>query len=137
MTRLVTARIYFDAPEAHVARSVLLQEGIPAFLFDAHYIGVSWHHLVALGGLRLQVFAPDLDAARQLLTPETDGLSRGGVESCPACGSGHVFRARSWIVAALVVLAVGMQFLVPTRRRYCRACKHRWRAGGVSAADRT
>jgi hypothetical protein len=61
MSKLVIAKRCLDLSDAVVARSLLDFHGYPAFLFDTAYVGVEWHKLQAIGGLRLMVLEDDLD----------------------------------------------------------------------------
>ncbi len=132
MSKLVIAKRCLDLPEAIVARSLLDFHGYPVFLFDTAYIGVQWHKLQAIGGLRLMVLEEDLDDAKELLGTGDDALSDGGVDTCPACGAGHVFRHAS-ILSPLVTLglflayAVAVPFLLRGRNRLCLECGHKWK----------
>lgn len=126
MGRLAVASTHLDLPSAYVARSLLDQHGIPAFLFDHHLGGMSWVYLPAMRGIRLMVREDDLDTARSVLTDPSHRINVEDDESCPACGSDDVFRAASWILGLASVFAIGPPILVRSRRRHCRACKHDW-----------
>ena len=131
MSRLAILRVYYDLPEALVARSLLLGDGIPCFLPDSFIVHNSWTHIVALGGIRLVVHEPNLERAQALLdVPPSPAAEGEPLDACPDCGAEDVFRQPSWIAAALAYSAVQLPMLVTTRRRRCRACAHRWRVAG-------
>jgi hypothetical protein len=59
-------------------------------------------------------------------------LSGGGVDTCPSCAAGHVFRHAS-ILSPLVTLglflayAVAIPFLLRSKSRQCLECGHKWK----------
>lgn len=131
MSRLTTLRVYYDLPEALVARSRLHDGGIACFLPDGFIVHNSWTHIVALGGIRLLVHEPNIERAQALLDEPPPPAAEGEpLDLCPDCGAEDVFRQPSWIAAALAYLAVQLPLLVTTRQRRCRACGHRWRLAG-------
>lgn len=116
---LITIARYSLPYEAHLAKSRLDAEGIPAFVADEHTIGMQWLYSNALGGVRLQVPEPWAEEARCILAEdreqplmESQGEDR---PSCPRCGSEDTEihqRGRRW--AFLVFL--GLDFpLFPVR----------------------
>ena len=127
MAELVTLKTFLDSQEAQIAKGVLDQHGITAFVGDENFASASWMHLFALGGLRLRVMDSDLEAAREILEIKGDPLPGGGVESCPKCGSGDIHRAASFLAAALMFVWMAIPFVSATKRRHCRQCGHDWR----------
>jgi hypothetical protein len=78
----------FTSPiEARIALGALEAAGIDAELKDEATIGVAWHLSNALGGVRLQVRASQLDAARGVLAEQAppdehaDAAARTGAHS--------------------------------------------------------
>jgi len=124
---LVTLSTHYDLSGAVVARSLLDQHGIPAFLLDGHLGSVSWVYLPAIGGMRLMVLERDFEVAGHLLADLSAKIDVPGDEHCPACGSDNIFRPASWVLGLLSVLTVGPPLLVQSRRRHCRSCRHNWR----------
>ena len=127
MAQLVTVQVFGDVSEAEIARSLLEHHGIFAFLPDKAVASTAWFLTNAVGGVRLQVPGSDLDDARQLLGVRDEFLAEGGVESCPECGSGDVFRRSSFIAGIAALVTVGIPFLWRGSERYCRQCRHKWR----------
>lgn len=91
---LVTVASYWLPYEAHLARSKLEAQGIPAALADEHTIEAQWLFANALGGVKVMVHPLYADAARAILaadfsalvdTPEENGNERatytGWIES--------------------------------------------------------
>ncbi len=123
---LVTVSKHFDVSEAIVARALLDQHGIPAFLFDHRLAGVNWLYLFALGGVRLMVPERDAETACRLLADLSEKIDVPEDEHCPACGSDEFFRPASWALLIMVwPLLLPLLFL--SRRHRCRSCHHRWR----------
>ena len=124
---LVTIARYSLPYEAHLARSRLDAEGIPAFVADEHTIGMQWLYSNALGGVRLQVPEPCVEEARRILAEDLEAplVESQGEDKprCPHCGSldtePHQL-GRRW--AFLVFL--GLDFpLFPVRQGIrCRRC---------------
>jgi len=65
---LVTLRRYRDLPEAMVARSLLMADGIEAWIQDENLIRIDWGYSNAIGGIRLQVDARDEATVEAILT---------------------------------------------------------------------
>lgn len=65
MTDLVTAAVYSNASEAHLARDFLARAGIDSFIFDEN-MGTIYPSFV-VGGIKLKVRAGDLEQARAAL----------------------------------------------------------------------
>lgn len=91
---LVTLTNFRFAPQADLARMVLEQEGIPAFIADGNTVTADWFLGNALGYVKLQVAASQVEAALAILrsNPELlDGGHRTNDEedernTCLACG---------------------------------------------------
>ncbi|MGM0952606.1 MAG: DUF2007 domain-containing protein [Pseudomonadota bacterium] len=88
---LVTISRYSMPYEAHIARSRLDAEGIPAFVADEHTINMQWMYSNALGGVRLQVPEPYVEAAIEVLAEDREqdltGQEGSEAEVCQYCGS--------------------------------------------------
>lgn len=124
---LITIARYSLPYEAHIARSRLDAEGIPAFVADEHTINMQWLLSDALGGVRLQVPEAHVDKALAVLAEdrEQDLLEEQGVDAvpCPHCGSEDTEYqqiGRRW---AFLVF-IGLDFpLFPVRDGIrCRQC---------------
>jgi membrane protease YdiL (CAAX protease family) len=115
MESLVTVATFDFRTDAEVAKLLLEQNGIQAFLGDDNLVGLNWLLSNALGGVKLQVAAAEAERAGEILQraqPATEeaerdlpeecvtfacqecgkriafrGGRRGRVEECPECGS--------------------------------------------------
>jgi hypothetical protein len=129
--------------EAHLAKALLVSEGLEAWVLDEHHVSLRWHFAAALGGIKVAVLAADAARARALLAEDRsealEGISEqslpaGGEERCPACGGESTSTTRSLVMPtlwqwlqSLFFLAFGL--LVPRRRvRFQHRCEcgHSW-----------
>jgi Putative prokaryotic signal transducing protein len=69
---LVTVARFVDSVEASLAKNCLEDAGISAFLADAETATMAWQISNALGGVKLQVAAPDAYRARVVLEEQHD-----------------------------------------------------------------
>jgi hypothetical protein len=132
VSRRVIAR-FSEPVMAHLARAKLENEGIPAYVRDAHTIGVQWLYSIALGGVRVEV--EERDAERALALLEED-LSGQVTEEhwyrqvhpdlrCPRCGSDEILRSGP-------PPRTGLRGLLdrfskpPSRTLTCRVCGRTW-----------
>jgi predicted RNA-binding Zn-ribbon protein involved in translation (DUF1610 family) len=151
---LVTLTTFRTAQDAHLAKAVLEDEGVPAFLGDENVTSIAPY--VVPNGVRLQVAADDFDRAEGILNriagmdvaeKSTASAERAirHPEQCPRCGSPDIRRTRRLLgfsIAAALLFAVGVAvdqlvmtfylamaicifFLVASPFR-CANCGHRW-----------
>jgi len=73
---LVTVERFTEVWEAHILRARLEAEGLLASIADEHLVAMDWFYSNAIGGVRVQVPACELDRAREILT----ALQRGDYE---------------------------------------------------------
>jgi len=136
---LATLATFRDPWEAHMLRSLLEAEGIPAEVADDQFIGMNWPLSTALGGARVRVANEHLNAARAVLEQAAAGRYRAelsemfeGVEesACPKCGSRDIRRRPSLqqLLFGLIVTLTITTVKVEARRCKCRDCGARWRA---------
>jgi hypothetical protein len=92
---LVTVRRFIDPIEASLAKNCLEEAGFEVFLADIETVTVAWQLSNALGGIKLQVAAPDAARARIVLREHLDGsageegeLIREAIASSPVTGGG-------------------------------------------------
>lgn len=124
---LVTISRYSMPYEAHIAKSRLDSEGIPAFIADEHTISMQWLYSNALGGVKLQVPESYAETALDILLENREQalVDDQGVDqdACPFCGSEDTEfyqLGRRW---AFLVF-IGIQFpLFPVKNGIkCKAC---------------
>lgn len=71
---LVTLTTYFKAIEAHILRTRLEAEEIPAYVFDEHIITANWFLAPMMGGVRVQVPQAFLAQAKIILCEMERGV---------------------------------------------------------------
>lgn len=129
---LVCLETYYDLNSAEIARGTLDAAGIPAFVFDRHYIGLAWYMACALGGVRLMVPGDRVaEAAEALRRARASAILEADIDTCPACKSDDVARLYSlWSLAVTVstfsLVAIPVPVLFSRCRRRCKACGHFW-----------
>ena len=134
--RLVTIVRALTATEAHLTRTILQQAGIEAIVADEHTVWSNWFLLGALGGVKVQVWERDLQAALELLRQPlaafpslpADGEPPASFQpACPRCG-GTRMRIREAAPEGFVL--VWLEKLIPLPllhgRWICDDCGKRW-----------
>jgi hypothetical protein len=64
---MVTVATFDFLPNAEIAKGRLLAEGIRCRLADQHLVQTDWLYSIAVGGIKLQVDASDVDQAQTIL----------------------------------------------------------------------
>lgn len=67
MHSMVTVATFDFLPDAEIAKGRLLAEGIYCRLADQHLVQTDWLYSIAVGGIKLQVKADNVDQARSVL----------------------------------------------------------------------
>lgn len=57
-------------PQAEIARGRLLAEGIRCHLADQYLVQTDWLYSIALGGIKVQVEAADVERAQRILAQD-------------------------------------------------------------------
>ena len=130
---LITIASYREGYEAHIARSLLDEAGIAAFVSDEHLVSVNWLYSQALGGVKLQV--PEEQAERALETlaeawgtvVETDERPASRSEDCPSCGSTATQFDRLDNRLRAFSLWLSLPLSIGGYRWRCEECGHTWR----------
>ena len=151
---LVTLTTFRTAHDAHIAKAVLEDEGVPSFVGDENVSSIAPY--ASPGGVKLQVADADFDRAEGILNriAEMDVAEKSTAsaerairnpEQCPHCGSPDIRRTRrllGFLISAALLFAVGVAvdqlvmafylamavcifFLVSSPFR-CSNCGHRW-----------
>jgi hypothetical protein len=132
MRELVTVRQFRDLPEALLAKGSLESAGIECFLADENLVRLDWFISNFIGGIKLNVRAPDVENAKILLDePILEGLYVQGVglyeqPRCPKCQSLDVnFQELDRPIAYMsAFLRLPMPVQRPAWR--CHACDAEW-----------
>jgi rubredoxin len=114
--------------EAHLLRLRLEAGGVPAFVQDENVVNLNWLLSNAVGGVRVQIFEGDLEAAKEILAEPPLDETPTRIE-CPRCGSGKTsideFPKK---LAFLSLIILGFPIVFSSRRWSCSECGHHWKA---------
>ncbi|HKJ89794.1 MAG TPA: DUF2007 domain-containing protein [Oceanipulchritudo sp.] len=130
---------YTKAEEAHLVASLLDANGIRAVVLDENTATLNWFYANAIGGVKVEVFDEDLEAAREVLSlPKEHGI----LPACPDCGSEKT-RVRELSLLTAAVLGF-LGFIIPHHsvKVDCLECgktfKHAYKKhpGGDSPGER-
>lgn len=133
---LVTVATFRDPVDAQVYKAMLEGAGIPAFVTDEHLVSTQWLYSTAVGGVKLQVDAEHLDAARDFLGTNAEGALAGVEEcsqpavdgdTCPACGSESVRASQIFRSSLALSLIANLPLFAWRSRWVCEICGHSWR----------
>lgn len=125
MNEYVPLKTYTFPHEVFIDRSKLESYGIECFTKDEFTVQVHNFYSQALGGIRLQVQAKDVQRAEEILNdnPDLKATYEDSELKCPNCNSGNVTkiklnRVRS--IVALMVIGLPIPFLA--RKYQCYEC---------------
>jgi hypothetical protein len=126
MAKLVTVKTFLDQPEAYIARSLLEQHGITAFLFNQNFVAVSWLSMFAVSGLRLMVVEEEAALAHAILAEAATllpaGAAAAATPSCHKCGSTETTLVHSLIAALAGFFITSVPLLLRTTKWRCGKC---------------
>jgi hypothetical protein len=125
---LVTIGSFSTPYEANLVKSQLESAGIPAFVADEYTVGMNWLYSNALGGVKVQVPESLASEAQQILAAETGPsvTDEYDAEICPKCGSKNTEVFLDKRSTFLTWALLGLPLLLPTEKKRCNDCKHRW-----------
>jgi len=144
---LVTIATFNIAPQAHLAKARLAEEGIEAFVIDEHLNYLLSHLTLAFGGVKLQVrdrYAEEAIAVLQRpidwgdiesefvahnseSTPKHDNANTE-LRRCPECSSTDI--RHKWLYSLSIPLGLlcGTPIPKPKSKWICTNCGHKWEA---------
>ena len=88
--KLVTAKTFDNAIDAHLLKTKLESEDIKAYLFDEHKVSLNQNFSQTLGGIKLKIHDFDVEKARTILNKIDANKytnDNGVVISCSKCQS--------------------------------------------------
>ncbi len=120
---VVTVATFNTVMEAELAKTMLQAEGIEAFVADAHTISVNPLYSNALGGVKIQVAARDLEQARILLIrePTAESLNED-LSTCPRCGDPLQVKEKGRWGVLLATFLAGIPLAIRKKTRTCPRC---------------
>ena len=135
---MVTVATFNKPEEAHLLRMRLEAAGINAYVQDENMVQLDMLKSIAIGGVRVQISAEDVPAARELLAADRGVADYQPTYTCPQCGSNHVVKepfSRRVAYLSLLLLAIPLLWLRPRLR--CDECLHTWKqADGREASSK-
>lgn len=125
---LTTIRVFDNAPECHVYRMKLENEGIECFLFDEEMVTINPLINLALGGVKLKVKSTDLVQANEILSeleekPITDEKNES--IKCPNCSSTNLisdFKSIKGLKGIISTIISFVLFVYPLYYKYVFKC---------------
>ncbi len=138
MSKLITVASFTSPMEAYIAKGRLEAEDIQVFVAHEYYIWLKWPYSDALGGVKLQVFANDANAASELIQSHLNGEYESALDeefdeielnSCKKCGSYEYASRFSKPLLLLVLYTLFFFIIFPVRREFhtCLKCGHKWK----------
>ena len=146
MNDWVTVATFMYPHQAAMLQAKFESEGILCFLKDKNTAAANPLYSVAIGGVKLQVRADDLEKVMPMLK-EAGYINDNSVEEvneltgsipakganiiCPYCGSSEVFRDKTPLLTSLFAIALlGIPFIFFGKKKYhCFDCAHEFKLG--------
>lgn len=134
---LVTIATFSYPTEAWIPKTRLEAEGIWSFVADADTVMMNWLYSNAIGGVKLQVRAEDVDRAVEILHSEPPDITADVAAYfeeeavlCPVCQSAEV-RFEKYAMRLVYLSWLLLRFPLPflKQRWLCQSCGHTWKAG--------
>lgn len=134
MNNLKLLKVCENAIEANRFKQVLLENDIQSYIANELTIQSDWLLSNALGGIRLQVFENDLEAASKILEDfENNEDFKLEVEhtienpdfnfTCPKCGSNHIYRdEKPGGLFGISLLLIGIPIKASSDKYICYYC---------------
>jgi ssDNA-binding Zn-finger/Zn-ribbon topoisomerase 1 len=136
MARPVVIRSFLNPNDAHFAKLILEDAGIPVVLYDEHASGSTISYTFATGGIKVAVPDTYLEQAVEILEKDFQEYQDQTVEEvtdleCPKCGSKKIFRKHGYTSFGEMILffLAGIFFMNKKKTKcQCRDCRHTWRS---------
>jgi len=127
-----TVDLFFHPTDAYIAAGKLDAEGISVFLLGINHASADWLISIALGGIRLQVPASQVDEALQLLA-EIEPVGEDDDNRCPECrGANTTLMSNSRKIAFLAIHLFSIPLPWRSNRRHCQTCGAEWEGSSRS-----
>lgn len=109
---------YTKPEDAYLAASLLEGNGIVVNVRDADTVGNYWMYSNAVGGVKIEVPAAQVEKAKEILNLPKEA---NGLLACPHCGSGNV-RIREMNLFTAISLAIGFMIPFSSNKIDCLEC---------------
>lgn len=117
--QIITFETYYDPMLAQIVRTRLEDSGIPCFVADENLGTLYPAYNSAIGGIKLKIFARDLEKCKAILTADeslpadatiTDNRQPAEGITCPHCGStdvkyNHTAKKLSWLGSIAAIMS--------------------------------
>jgi hypothetical protein len=119
--------------EANLVKSKLEAFDFHPTLVDAQTVNTNWLWSNALGGIKVQVPAFEVEQARQVLEsepaepPGEPGSSETAAVACPVCGGSNTHDYLDKRGSFLSWLILSIPVIPALTRRICRDCGSKWK----------
>lgn len=129
---MVTLKTFDTAIDAHILKSRLENEGIPAYIFDENIVTLNPLYTNLVGGIKLRISESDLARAEKILTTlDTAEIvdDHGTRIACPRCGSVNLYsgfktvRGIKGVVSFIISLLFVVYPLYYNSVKKCRDCE--------------
>lgn len=135
--QIITFETYYDPMLAHIIRTRLEDAGIQCFIADENSLLINPLYNQALSGLKIKIFAHDLERCKAILAEDTATLPEqhlvtdpetSEVLICPYCGSTNVERRdlserRAGISGFVINLFADLFNFFSTKEWHCCNCR--------------
>lgn len=126
---LITLKTFDSSIKAHLLRTKLESEGIPAYVLDENVVWLNPLFSNGIGGIKVSIDEEDLEASKKILaqvenTPLTN--EKGEVIKCPNCGAQDFitgFNSIKSIAGMLSMLTSFILMIFPIYVEYIYKCK--------------
>jgi len=134
---LTTVTSFREPWQAHLLRTRLQAEGIPATVAHDQHIWVNWPISTALGGAKVQVPGDEIEHAREVMDRCASGEYKAELAAmfgdlddvvCPNCGSQDLRRppVLRQIILGISCVIAGLPVRMYGPRYRCKACGTQW-----------
>jgi len=138
---MVTIRQFRDLPEAILAQGILDSSGIECYLANSNIVRMDWFVSNAVGGVKLQVNAEDVDAANEVLNqpiPENfmvDEIGEYDQPHCPKCESMDTAFQELNKPVGYTTAWLGLPIALHEKSWKCISCGYTWDHSEIPEED--
>ncbi|QNK63850.1 DUF2007 domain-containing protein [Pedobacter sp. PAMC26386] len=141
MDRIVVFKTFYNPIEANIVKTRLIDAGIQCFLTDENIANINALYIQAIGGVKLNLFAKDVELARSILSENISASAFSEIApdiendtialTCPNCGShdvGYVqpTRKRFNILTTVIALIFFVYPFYSKKVYHCFNCLHEY-----------
>ena len=130
--KIVTVLKLENSTEAHFAKTLLENNGIPSFVADENLVEINPQLVNAVGYIKLQIKECDMHEAIRILMDNDVIKERNpnynlGAKPCPNCGSKNVTSDRaSAIIYLFSILLLFIPLILRKKQWRCHNCQYSW-----------